>query len=506
MRTTSDLIYLVNAANDESMAAISNDYSFPALGVLSLGTWLKNRMPDLGVICRDGAVWSSEKIIQEIHTTKPSLVGISTLCTSYQNSLEIAKEAKNAGAKVVFGNDQAAQISKFILQRRPYVDYVVGAEYGELDLELLVRHLRDNKVNLSGIPTLTYRDSAGNVKGFDFERDRHKLSIASPVSGYQQIALENKLSGKRTDILDIFPIVDRTLYPEDHWQTYLGNYLKKFRHLHTGSVTGVTVMNRARGCNRQDDAKCKHCDMLLDISMSSPEMFWQEVRSAHEQVKATSFYEACDSLSSFPNLITGIAKAKPYDLGFKPDFFVYCQAADLEKHPERVDMLKDIGVFRVNMGLESMSDRTLKHLKGLNDSVEKNYKALQLLKDKGIHVYGSFVLGSELETTQTLRETTERVCGLIKAGYLCDAEANPITPLYRNYPGAILRRNGLWCVDPQNPDWPVNIDQLSKIYIDTFSGVKRDDCIEAANIIRKCASECRVNFGSGISRKENYKV
>src|SRR3989338_1127811 len=99
-----DVVYLVNAGNDPVMSAIANDYSFPALGVLSLCTWLKNRLPDLEVICRDGAVWPNEKIIDDISKKKPLLVGVSTLCTSYQNSLDIAKASKEAGAKVVFGN------------------------------------------------------------------------------------------------------------------------------------------------------------------------------------------------------------------------------------------------------------------------------------------------------------------------------------------------------------------------------------------------------------------
>src|SRR3989338_6729663 len=334
--TNKDLVYLVNAGNDPGMASMSNDYSFPALGVLALGTWLNNRMTDLEVICRDGAAWSNEKIIKEIQDKRPLLVGVSTLCTSYQNSLDIAKGAQDLGSQVVFGNDQAAQTARLILENRPQVNYVIGGEYGELDLELLVRNLRGQKVELAKIPTLTYRE-CGKVEGFDFQRDKHKLSIMSPFSGYQGLILEHGLKTGRKTALDIFPIVDRTLYPEDNWQTYLGNYMKKFANLHTQPVLGVTTMNRARGCNRQGSAKCKHCDMLLDISMSSPQVFWEEVRAAYNQVRATSFYEACDSFSSFPSLIRQIAEAKPSNLGFNPEFYVYSQAIDLAEHPERVD-------------------------------------------------------------------------------------------------------------------------------------------------------------------------
>ena len=60
--TNKDLVYIVNAGNDGGMAGMSNDYSFPALGVLTLGTWIQNRMPDVEVVVRDGAVRTNEQI------------------------------------------------------------------------------------------------------------------------------------------------------------------------------------------------------------------------------------------------------------------------------------------------------------------------------------------------------------------------------------------------------------------------------------------------------------
>jgi hypothetical protein len=250
--TNKDLVYLVNAGNDGGMASMSNDYSFPALGPLALGTWLQNRMAELEVVARDGAVRTNDQIMEEISRLRPGLVGVSTLCTSYQNSLAIAEAAKGVGAKVVFGNDQAAQTSRAILENQPNVDYVAGAEYGELPLEMLVRHLRGESIPLGKIPALTFRKD-GEVQGFDFNNKAHRasLSITSPFSGYGGIILENGLRVGRKNVLDIFPIVDRNLYPQDHWNAYLENYRSKFENLHTQPVLGVTTMNRARGCNRQ---------------------------------------------------------------------------------------------------------------------------------------------------------------------------------------------------------------------------------------------------------------
>lgn len=504
-----DIVYLVNAGNDPVQAAIANDYSFPASGILALGTWLRHRVPDLEVICRDGQVHSMEKIEQDIAKNRPGIVGISTLFTSYHNALKIAEIARTNGARVVLGNDQASQNSRAILENQPNVDYVIGAEYGELPLELLVRNLRGEEIHLDRIPSLTSRNGQGDVVGFDWSKDKSKLSIVSPYSGYLQALHEAGIDPRKSGALDLFPILDRTLYPQEHWQAYLTNYKQRFAWLHQEPVTGVATMNRARGCSRKGDLVCKHCDiagvLMGEVAMSSPKMFWEEVRAAHQQVKANSLYEACDSFSSFPGLIKGIAESKPSNLGFNPRLFVYAQARDLANHPERIQMLKDIGVFRVNMGLESMSDTTLKHMKGERDSVEQNYRALQLLKDAGIHVYGSFVFGSEKETPSTLRQTADRAIGLINEGYLADVEASPVLPLAGNYQGRILMENGLWYVDRDHLDWPINLDKISRTYVDNFSRVTHADCITTAREIRTAAKNKGVGQGSGASRAENWK-
>lgn len=123
-------IYLVNAANDDSIASIANDYSFPALNILALGTWLRDALPDLEIICRDGGICGTELILEEIEAIRPWLVGIGTLCTSYHTALNIAKVSKSIGAYTVLGNDHAAHLSRQIIRNRPTVDFVIAAEYG----------------------------------------------------------------------------------------------------------------------------------------------------------------------------------------------------------------------------------------------------------------------------------------------------------------------------------------------------------------------------------------
>jgi len=299
------------------------------------------------------------------------------------------------------------------------------------------------------------------------------------------------------------------LYPQNHWDTYRQNFTEKFSPLIDGEITGIVTMNRARGCSRtKDDIKCGHCDMLLDIAFSSPEVFWAEVRNAHEKTGANVFYEACDSFSSFPSLIRGIVAAKPTDLGFTPHFFVYCQAVDIVKNPDLARQLKEMGVFRANVGLESGCDVTLKSMKGVHDSVETNYKALQLLREHNLHVYGSFVLGTALETPETLNETVQWVKKIISEGLIDDVEAQPILPLPHNVYGKKLIADAGVGGNPfrgtEHTDWPFNTDVIATHYINNYSGVSYEQVIAAATTIRQTAQRAGVQFGSGVSHSDLY--
>jgi radical SAM superfamily enzyme YgiQ (UPF0313 family) len=486
-----DLVYLVNVGNDPVFGSSANDASFPALGVLALGTWLSKTLPDIEIIVRDGQIISTESIVKEIEQCKPGLVACSVLATSYQNALKIAQAAKDSGAYTVFGNDQAAQLSKQILQHRPYVDFVLGSEYGERPLELLVRSLRDKSRSFADVPDLTYREN-GEVKGFEYGRDKSTLSILNS-SAYP--------TEDRKTALDLFPIVNRNLYPSEHWSTYLRNYLNKYSHVHQEEeVTGVTTMNRARGCSRAGDSvKCKFCDLLLDISFSSPKVFWQEVIEAYKQVRSNIFFEVCDSFLSFPVFIDNLVKEKPDSLDFNPKFFVYGQARDIVRKPERISKLRELGVFRVYIGLESGSDQTLKHMKSKYDSAETNYRALYYLREQNIYTYGSFVLGSDTETHETLRETVRWAKKVIKEGLLLDFDSIPLIPLPGNVYGKRLVNEGLISKEALQSDLPWALDELSKLYINTFSGVSYEDVIQAACEIGAFAKEHGIKTGSVFS-------
>lgn len=479
-------VLLVNAGTDGDVSSIANDGTFPALGVVSLATVLLRDHPYLDVIALDGQITSMPEIEQLIRDFQPDVLGLSALGTSYLNTLHLAEAGKNAGAVTILGNDQAAAMSRQILTHRECVDYVCAADVGEFALSAFVDAL-DGKRPITSVPELLYRTGEG------IAHNRLPEIPAPLIAGGGGALVSN--------VLDAIPIPDRSLMPAASWERYRQNYLARYGGLHDDEeVTGVTTINRARGCARVNHP-CHFCGIAdLSLRFSSPEVFWHDVRAAQQQIAATIFYEAFDSMSSSPRWVERLVEARPKDIG-DPKFFVYTQAA--ETTPRIVDLYQRLGVYRVNMGLESGDTRMLKLLKGPRDSLENNQRACTLFKEAGLPIYGSLVLGGPGESHESLDNTVDFARWLIDNEMMAALEAQPLYPDF----GALT---GRWMMNPDlaratakdkgfeildetlldaMPDKYgrtdiIDFDEISMDWCRIFSRVDWDELVEATRTIR----------------------
>lgn len=128
-------------------------------------------------------------------------------------------------------------------------------------------------------------------------------------------------------------------------------------------------------------------------------------------------------------------------------FTCSCRANEVDR--ELAGMLARLGVVSVGMGLESGSDRTLHYLKGTTISVARNTEAITALKDAGVAVNASFVIGSPGETSEQIRETYK----FIRNSRLDLFDVYVLTPL----PGTPVwsYAKGRNLVVDQLPDWSV---------------------------------------------------
>lgn len=110
-------------------------------------------------------------------------------------------------------------------------------------------------------------------------------------------------------------------------------------------------------------------------------------------------------------------------------------------------MLARMGVVSVGLGLESGDEETLQFLKGERISVAHNRAAIDCLKDAGIAVNGSFVIGSPRET----REQILRTYSFIRQSRLDLFDTYLLTPLPGTPVWNYARQRGL--VSDDMPDW-----------------------------------------------------
>jgi anaerobic magnesium-protoporphyrin IX monomethyl ester cyclase len=115
-----------------------------------------------------------------------------------------------------------------------------------------------------------------------------------------------------------------------------------------------------------------------------------------------------------------------------------------------IRMLKRMGVVKIDLGLESGSDRVLRTLKGKDVSAEINLEAVKTINRHGIGTYCCFMLGSPGETREDVEKTRDLIRKVLDSSPKNFCQVSVTTPL----PGTPLWdeavRRGL---DPERMDW-----------------------------------------------------
>ncbi len=176
-----------------------------------------------------------------------------------------------------------------------------------------------------------------------------------------------------------------------------------------------------------------YCDIYdLTLQQRASQQIWSEVRYLYEGFGVTLLNEVCDSFSSFPDLIEELVKTKPADLD-KVQWLVYVRTQELVKHPHIVDLLAQLGVIRVNTGIDAGDEDMLRSLrKGNAHGSQTNIDAVRRLKQAGIQVFMSMVLGAPGTTVETLKNDLDHVAELLAIGNVVCVDPSVLLPL----PGA----------------------------------------------------------------------
>jgi anaerobic magnesium-protoporphyrin IX monomethyl ester cyclase len=336
---------------------------YAPLGILYLCSHLRNKGFDVDVF--DTTFSNRETLFQHLRSETPSVVGIYANLMTRGNVVEILKVAREAGWKTIVGGPEPGAYALEYLQAG--ADFVVFGE-GELTMQDLLEAFRADGTNCSSIPGLAYLDTDGNM---------HQTAQRSQI-----------------DDLDGQP------WPARH-AVDIGRYVKTWRDAHgKGSVNFIT----ARGC----PYKCRWCSHQVfgqTHRRRDPLLVVEEVESLLQTYSPDMVWVSDDVFTINHKWIREYA-AEMRRRGLRIPFECISRADRL--NAEMLDLLAELGCFRVWIGSESGSQRILDAMdRGVK--VEQVQQAVALTRERGIESGMFLMWGYEGEELDDIEATIKHV-------------------------------------------------------------------------------------------------
>jgi anaerobic magnesium-protoporphyrin IX monomethyl ester cyclase len=336
---------------------------YAPLGILYLCSHLRGK--GFGVDVFDSTFSNREDLFQLLRTEKPSLLGIYANLMTRKNVIEILREARKAGWKTVVGGPEPGAYALEYLHAG--AEYVVSGE-GELTLEELLQALRAGEKDMSKIAGLSFLDDRGEM-------------IQGPPRA--QIADLDGQPWPARDAIDIRRYVDT-------WRTHHGR----------GSVNFIT----ARGCPFRCNW-CSHQVFGQSHRRRDPLLVVDEVEWLLDKYSPDMVWVSDDVFTINHAWLRSYA-AEMKRRGLRIPFECISRADRL--NGETLDLLAELGCFRLWIGSESGSQRILDAMdRGVK--VEQVQEAVRMSRERGIQSGMFLMWGYEGEEIEDIEATIRHV-------------------------------------------------------------------------------------------------
>jgi radical SAM superfamily enzyme YgiQ (UPF0313 family) len=337
---------------------------YAPLGILYLCSHLRKCGFDVEVF--DTTFSNREALFQHLRTETPSVVGIYANLMTRSNVVEILRVARAAGWRIIVGGPEPGAYALEYLHAG--ADYVVFGE-GELTMQDMLEAFRAKRGEAcKNIPGIAFLDAAGNMH-------------------------ETQQRGQIPD-LDSQPWPARQAID-------VGRYVKTWRDAHgKGSVNFIT----ARGC----PYKCRWCSHQVfgqTHRRRDPLLVVDEVEWLLHTYSPDMVWVSDDVFTINHNWIRDYA-AEMSRRGLRIPFECISRADRL--NAEMLDLLAELGCFRVWIGSESGSQRILDAMdRGVK--VEQVQQAVALTRERGIESGMFLMWGYEGEELEDIEATIKHV-------------------------------------------------------------------------------------------------
>jgi anaerobic magnesium-protoporphyrin IX monomethyl ester cyclase len=359
---------------------------YAPLGILYLCSHLRKQGFDVDVF--DTTFSSREALFLHLRSEKPSVLGIYANLMTRKNVVEILKVAREAGWKTIVGGPEPGAYALEYLQAG--ADFVVFGE-GELTVAELLESFRCGETDYAKITGIAYLDSTGHMQE----------------------------TGQRTQIADL----DSQPWPARQ-AIDVHRYVKTWRDAHgTGSVNFIT----ARGC----PYKCRWCSHQVfgqTHRRRNPLLVVDEVEWLLNTYNPDIVWVSDDVFTINHQWLRQYA-AEMRARGLRIPFECISRADRL--NPEMLDLLAELGCFRIWIGSESGSQRILDSMdRGVK--IEQVQQAVAMSRERGIQSGMFLMWGYEGEELEDIEATIKHV-SISKPDIFFTTVSYPIkgTPYYK---------------------------------------------------------------------------
>jgi radical SAM superfamily enzyme YgiQ (UPF0313 family) len=387
---------------------LSLSFDLIPLGLEYIASYIKDSVDQVNIVDLE---LDNRKFQDIINLYNPDIVGFSLSATEHNQSLRLAKIAKQNNLPTVVGGYHPTSVPDLMLSHSQ-IDVVVRGE-GEATMKEIVQ-----------------TGSFENVLGLSYKKDGQII---------------HNEARKVIDNLDVMPFPAR--------------YLRQYPYKSQDRVTDCDVLTMYRGCNGLCSFCCEPSMSQGCLRTRTPENVVKELLEMSEfhQGKPVNVMFADPHFMGNPKQVDRLCDLMmEHDLNM--EFCALVRADAMAAHPDVVKKMCKVGIRRFEMGIESPNAKDLKSTKkGITSKVHG--QAVKNIRENGGRAGGTFVIGLPDQTEEEIRQfpAYAKEIGLTGAAFGI-ATPFPATDFYKELDaqGLIFETN-----------WD-NFDEMHSVYTTKF--------------------------------------